>query len=69
MSTLLGFVEANASPTRTARHLGLHPNTVLQRLDRISCLLGPQWRDPEPLFRIGVAVRLHGLARRLSSVG
>jgi len=69
MPTLLGFVEANASPTRTARHLGLHPNTVLQRLDRISCLLGPQWRDPEPLFRIGVAVRLHGLARRLSSVG
>lgn len=69
MPTLLGFVEANASPTRTARHLGLHPNTVLQRLDRISCLLGPHWRDPEPLFRIGVAVRLHGLARRLSSVG
>jgi hypothetical protein len=65
LPTLLGFVEANASPTRTARNLGLHTNTVLQRLERISSLLGPAWREPEPLFRVAVAVRLHRLAAEL----
>ncbi|MFB9741159.1 helix-turn-helix domain-containing protein [Pseudonocardia sulfidoxydans] len=62
VATLLGFVEANASPTRTARNLGLHTNTVLQRLDRITTLLGESWRDAEPLFRISIAARLHQLA-------
>ncbi|GAY11181.1 regulator of polyketide synthase expression [Pseudonocardia sp. N23] len=60
--TLLGFVEANASPTRTARNLGLHTNTVLQRLERITTLLGDSWREAEPLFRISIAARLHQLA-------
>lgn len=62
IATLLGFIEANASPTRTARNLGLHTNTVLQRLDRITTLLGEAWRDPEPLFRISIAARLHQLS-------
>lgn len=62
VATLLGFVEANASPTKTARNLGLHTNTVLQRLDRITTLLGETWRDAEPLFRISIAARLHQLA-------
>jgi hypothetical protein len=65
LPTLLGFVDANASPTRTARNLGLHTNTVLQRLERITALLGPGWREPEPLFRVGVAVRLQRLAALL----
>lgn len=67
MLTLREFVEANASPTRTARNLGLHTNTVLQRLDRISALLGPDWRDPEPLFRVSVAVRLHRLSEQVGA--
>jgi hypothetical protein len=65
LPTLLGFVEANASPTRTARNLGLHTNTVLQRLERITALLGDGWREPEPLFRVAVAVRLHRMAASL----
>ncbi|WEV78786.1 helix-turn-helix domain-containing protein [Janibacter cremeus] len=61
--TLHAFIEAQSSPTRTARRLHVHVNTVLQRLDRIATLLGADWREPEPLFRITVAVRLHTLAR------
>ena len=62
MATLLGFVESNASPTRTARTMGLHTNTVLQRLERITALLGECWREPEPLFRVSIAARMHRLA-------
>lgn len=61
--TLSAFVDSYASPTRTARALHLHINTVAQRLERITSLLGQNWRESEPLFRISVAVRLHALRR------
>lgn len=63
-TTLRTFADTYASPTRTARALHLHINTVTQRLDRITALLGAEWREPEPLFRISVAARLHALRRR-----
>lgn len=61
-TTLCAFTDAGGSPTPTARAMRVHINTVSQRLDRISALLGSDWRDPEPLFRISVAARLHALA-------
>ena len=61
--TLCAFVDSYASPSRTARALRVHINTVSQRLERIGALLGSSWREPESLFRISVAVRLHSLAR------
>jgi hypothetical protein len=64
LETLRCFVQCNASPTRTARELHLHTNTVLQRLERISALLGAGWREPEALFRISIAVRMHALTAR-----
>lgn len=62
VATLRAFVRNDASPTKTARALNYHPNTVLQRLDRLKSLLGAHWRDEEPLFRISAAVRLDELA-------
>ncbi|MGW6457174.1 helix-turn-helix domain-containing protein [Streptomyces sp. NPDC055078] len=62
LATLHRFVECNASPARTARLMGVHNNTVLQRMDRITQLLGSAWREPEPFFRVSVAVRLQALA-------
>lgn len=59
LATLLAFVDARHSATRAARALIVHPNTVKQRMDRIGVLLGPDWRDPNPLFRVTVAARLH----------
>lgn len=61
--TLRAFADSYASPSRTARVLHVHINTVSQRLERIGILLGPQWREPESLFRISVAARLHSLAQ------
>ncbi|WP_281689797.1 PucR family transcriptional regulator [Pseudonocardia thermophila] len=69
LTTLRAFVRTGASPTRTARALFLHPNTVLQRLDRLDRVLGVGWRDDERLFRISLAVRLHELAERLGQPG
>lgn len=65
LGTLRAFVRNNASPTRTARALNFHTNTILQRLDRLDHVLGPSWRDDERMFRIGIAVRLDELRDRL----
>lgn len=65
LGTLRAFVRHNASPTRTARALNFHTNTILQRLDRLDHVLGAGWRDDERMFRIGIAVRLDELRERL----
>lgn len=66
LPTLSAFVRSGASPTRTARELTFHPNTIVQRLERLDQVLGPGWREDEALFRIGLAVRLDDLRRRLT---
>ncbi|WP_433503000.1 helix-turn-helix domain-containing protein [Pseudonocardia halophobica] len=63
VETLGAYVRSYASPARTARVLGVHVNTVILRLERISALLGDDWRDPDPFFRLTVATRLAELAR------
>ncbi|MGV9862033.1 helix-turn-helix domain-containing protein [Rhodococcus koreensis] len=61
LATLRAFVRNEASPTKTARALNYHTNTILQRLHRLEMLLGPEWRADEHLFRISAAVRLDEL--------
>jgi putative methionine-R-sulfoxide reductase with GAF domain len=61
LSTLRAFVRSESSPTKTARALNYHTNTILQRLARMKSLLGDNWRDDESLFRISTAVRLDAL--------
>lgn len=63
LNTVGAFAECNASTARTARKLHLHPNTVVQRLERVTKLLGPNWREADEFFRIQVAVRVHALRR------
>ena len=67
LNTVSAFAECNASTARAARQLHLHPNTVLQRLERIAKLLGPTWREPDEFFRVQVAVRVHTLRRHAST--
>ncbi|WP_329121126.1 helix-turn-helix domain-containing protein [Streptomyces sp. NBC_01353] len=57
--TLEAYYAAGGSPTRAARRLYLHPNTVSRRLDRITELLGPQWQDLTAGLDIQLALRLH----------
>lgn len=65
LGTLRAFLRNGASPTRTARALNFHTNTILQRLDRLDHVLGEGWREDERMFRIGIAVRLDELRERL----
>jgi hypothetical protein len=64
--TLRAFVRHGGSPSRTARALTFHPNTILQRLDRLDRLLGDDWRADERFFRLSLAVRLDELRERLT---
>lgn len=67
LGTLRSFVRNNASPTKTARALNFHTNTILQRLDRLDHVLGADWREDERMFRIGIAVRLDELREQFHS--
>ena len=59
---LAGTVEAwfatGGSPARAADVLHVHPNTVTQRLDRVTALIGKDWRTPERALDVQLALRL-----------
>ncbi|MFY7066953.1 helix-turn-helix domain-containing protein [Nocardiopsis changdeensis] len=65
LRTLRAFVHHGASPTRAARALNFHVNTILQRLERLDRVLGSGWRDDEDYFRLTLAVRMDELRERL----
>lgn len=44
--------------THTAAALHVHPNTVIQRLERVTHLLDRDWQQPGPLLEIQLALRL-----------
>lgn len=57
LATLQHFLETSGSPSRCGRRLGLHANTVTQRIRRIEEILGHPI-DPEDLsLRVALAVR------------
>lgn len=58
LATLSAYFAAGQSPTRAAGVLHLHPNTVQQRLDRITALLGDGWQHPDRAVDLQVALRL-----------
>jgi len=59
IGTLQAYFAAGQSPTRAATSLHIHPNTVQQRLDRVTALLGDGWQSPDHTLDIQVALRLH----------
>ncbi|MFG3439098.1 helix-turn-helix domain-containing protein [Nonomuraea sp. NPDC047897] len=59
--TLAAYFGTGASPSRTAEALHIHVNTVTQRLDRVTRLLGAGWAEPERALEIQLALRLHRL--------
>lgn len=61
LPTLESYLDRNGSLRRTAQHLHIHPNTVLQRLKRAERLLGIDLHAP------GTAAELH-LALRVSTL-
>ncbi|HEV7146923.1 MAG TPA: GAF domain-containing protein, partial [Pedococcus sp.] len=63
VDTLEAWFASGGRPVETAKRLQVHPNTVGQRLDRITTLLGDQWRDPAHGLDLQLAVRLWRLRR------
>ncbi|MFJ1702192.1 helix-turn-helix domain-containing protein [Kitasatospora sp. NPDC088346] len=60
--TLRAYFDCGQSLTRAKDHLHVHVNTVVQRLDRIEALLGPDWNQPERSLELHLALRLQLLA-------
>ncbi len=58
VATLEAWFASGARPAETAKQLHVHPNTVAQRLDRVSTLLGDDWRDPARGLDVQLALRL-----------
>jgi hypothetical protein len=62
VATLRAYFDSGGSPARAAEALGVHVNTVTQRLDRVGRLLGKDWSSPERALEVQLALRLHRLA-------
>ncbi|MFB9428907.1 PucR family transcriptional regulator [Streptoalloteichus tenebrarius] len=56
--TLRAYFAAGRSPGRAKDLLNVHVNTVVQRLERVTALLGADWRRPDRLLQVELAVRL-----------
>ena len=62
VGTLEAYFRAGGNLTRTSTELHVHVNTVTQRLDRVSRLLGEGWQEPERQLEVQLALRLNKLA-------
>jgi GAF domain-containing protein len=65
LTTMETFFGAGGHMANTAAALRIHVNTLYQRLDRISQILGPTWRKPDERLQLHLATRLHRLAAGL----
>ncbi len=61
VSTLRTYFACNGNLAKTKDALHVHVNTVAQRLDRISRLIGDDWQTPERMLELQLALRLHQL--------
>jgi hypothetical protein len=62
LGTLEAWYESGERQGEAARRLHVHPNTVAQRVERLTGLLGEDWRDPARGLDLRLAVRLVRLA-------
>ncbi len=63
IATLQAYFTVGGSQSRTATELHVHVNTVTQRLDRVTQLLGEEWLRPDGQLEVQLALRLHTLVR------
>lgn len=61
VATLECYFAAGGNLAKAKDELHVHVNTVTQRLDRVSRILGPDWRSPERALEIQLALRLRRL--------
>jgi sugar diacid utilization regulator len=58
LETLTAYLANGGNINASARALNVHRNTMLAKLDRISCTIGLDIREPENQFTVWLAVRL-----------
>ncbi|MBI2245851.1 MAG: helix-turn-helix domain-containing protein, partial [Nocardioides sp.] len=63
LQTLEAWFASRGVVKETAATLHVHPNTVVQRLERITGLLGEDWRTPDRALDLQLALRVHRLRR------
>ena len=61
VETLDAWFAAGGRVKDAATALHVHPNTVVQRLDRVGGLLGAGWREPDRSLDLQLALRVHRL--------
>lgn len=58
LDTLAAFFDCDRSVARTAERLYIHVNTLYQRFDRVSQLLGSGWRSGDDALQLHLALKL-----------
>ncbi|MGW4525683.1 helix-turn-helix domain-containing protein [Amycolatopsis sp. NPDC004378] len=61
------FLRHGRRKTPAAEELTIHPNTLYQRLDRITALLGEDWQEGDRALDVQLALRIHRLSLGLTS--
>ena len=64
VGTLAAYFAAGGSPRHAATALHVHVNTVSQRLERVTALLGDSWQSPDHALELQLALRLRALQAR-----
>ncbi|MGW5237971.1 helix-turn-helix domain-containing protein [Monashia sp. NPDC004114] len=64
VGTLTAYFAAGGSPRHAAGALHVHVNTVSQRLERVTALLGESWQSPDQSLELQLALRLRALQAR-----
>ncbi|GLY38933.1 cyclic diguanylate phosphodiesterase [Amycolatopsis sp. NBRC 101858] len=59
--TLTTFLTIGQNHRRAAAELHVHPNTLYRRLERITALLGDDWRKAPRTLEVQLALHLHAL--------
>lgn len=63
LRTIEAYFACDANLSRTAAGLYIHINTLYQRMERITALLGEDWRSGEVALQLHLAVKLHRITR------
>lgn len=68
LETLESYLRNSQRHTVTAADLKIHSNTLYQRLDKLTRILGDRWREPERALDLQLVLRLRQSVARLAEV-
>lgn len=66
IDTLTAYLTYGRRASTAAKVLGVHVNTLTQRLESVDRILGPAWREPERSLDLHVLLRLRSTAAGIS---